>query len=157
MKRLLATVALAAGVAAFTAGCWPYTESKTPVSAPTGGPTPASSTVASPTNQPPNSAGLSGTWTGTWGNQTPDQSTGTFTLTWSQNGNNLAGTITITGTPCLSGGSITGSVSGSTITFGAVQGEVEVKYSGSIAGQSMSGTYQTDCGNAKGTWNAVKK
>jgi hypothetical protein len=34
---------------------------------------------------------------------------------------------------------------------------VNVAYTGTIAGNSMSGTYSTDCGNARGAWSATKK
>ncbi len=75
---------------------------------------------------------------------------------WQQQGSQLSGTITISGTPCLTGGSITGTYNGSTITFGAVQGQASVAYVGTVAGSSMSGTYSTPCGNAKGNWTAKR-
>lgn len=163
--RGIATLALAAGVALTSAGCWPFQSGG--ANPPSGGgapPTAISSATAPPSapptaapTTPPVPAGLAGTWSGSWANQTPDRSTGGFTLTWAQNGATLTGSITITGTPCLTGGSITGSVNGSTITFGAVNGEVTVRYVGTVSGTTMSGTYATDCGQARGTWTAAKK
>jgi hypothetical protein len=105
----------------------------------------------------PSSSGLSGQWVGTWANQTPDHSTGALSLTWTQTGSALAGTITIDGTPCLSGGSITGTVIGNAIQFGTVSGQVVVNYTGQISGATISGTYETDCGNARGSWTANKQ
>lgn len=101
--------------------------------------------------------GITGTWPGSWANTTPDSSKGSFTIEWMQSGSSLQGTISIQGTPCLDGGSIGGEVHGDTIEFGAVKGQVLVKYTGTIKGDSMSGTYETDCGNAEGTWEASKK
>ncbi len=69
----------------------------------------------------------------------------------------MKGTITIAGTPCLSGGSVTGSLKGAAISFGVVAGRVQVSYDGTINGSRMSGTYATDCGNARGDWEATKK
>lgn len=114
---------------------------------------------SAPSEEAPEDIDLSGTWAGTWANTTPDQSTGTFTIEWEQGlASDLEGTITITGTPCLTGGKISGSLKGQDITFGAVQGAVEVAYEGSVNGDgsSMSGTYSTSCGNAQGTWEATK-
>jgi len=112
--------------------------------------------VTGATTTPPNqSAGLSGTWSGTW-KDTTDPAEGTVKLTWQQSGSVLDGTITIAGTPCLSGGHISGALSGSTIRFGVVKGAVEVAYTGSVSGTTMSGTYTTSCGNAEGNWEARK-
>jgi hypothetical protein len=154
MTSLCRAVA-AIAVVVVTTGCWPVEESKAPpaVAAPSAPATTAPTTTA----PPPPSTSLSGTWAGTWANQVPDQSTGSFTVTWTQNGNALTGSITISGTPCLSGGSITGSVNGATISFGAVQGQVTVEYSGTVASTTMSGTYATDCGKARGSWTATRK
>ena len=98
---------------------------------------------------------LSGTWSGTW-KDTTDPAEGTFKLTWQQSGPTLSGTITIAGTPCLGGGQIAGALNGSTISFGVVKGAVEVAYTGSVSGTTMSGTYTTSCGNAQGNWEAKK-
>jgi hypothetical protein len=160
-RRAFATVAIAASIFV-NSSCQP---SKTPHNSGGGGnQTPPAATQtqttppAPPPTTPPNqAAGLSGTWTGTWANSVPDHSTGAFTVVWTQSGANLSGTITITGTPCLTGGSITGTVGGSTISFGAVNGQVHVDYTGVISGSTMAGTYATDCGNARGSWQATKK
>jgi hypothetical protein len=118
--------------------------------------TAATNTAAATTAPPVNGAGLTGTWNGTWTNTTPDHSTGTFRVSWVQAGSRLTGTITINGTPCLSGGTIDGTVAGGTISFGAVKGQVNVAFVGAVAGSTMGGTYSTGCGNAKGTWRAGK-
>lgn len=108
------------------------------------------------TAQPEPVSGLGGTWSGTWANSTPDDATGTFEIAWTQDGTKLSGTITIDGTPCLSGGTITGKIRGNAINFGVVEGQVEVNYAGEVEGDTMSGTYATSCGNANGDWEATK-
>jgi hypothetical protein len=122
---------------------------------PSATPTETSSAEPSRSVEPP-AADLSGTWQGTWANTTPDDSTGTFQLDWAQEGAKLSGTITISGTPCLAGADITGKVHGKQIYFGIVSGQVEVNYTGTVSGDSMSGTYATSCGNAEGDWEASK-
>ena len=115
------------------------------------------SEAPSDTGSPQPSIDLSGTWQGTWANSTPDTSTGTFVVTWHQNGADLQGTITIAGTPCLDGGSVTGTLRGTdSINFGVVSGQVEVNYAGTVSGDAMSGTYATTCGNAEGDWQATR-
>lgn len=48
---------------------------------------------------------------------------------------------------------VNGNVAGSAITFGAVGGVV---YSGSVSGNSMSGSYLVPGGGGSGTWSATK-
>lgn len=104
-------------------------------------------------------APLSGRWSGTWSNTTPDDSTGTFELDWKLDHSLLKGTIEIDGTPCLDGGNVTGALTFDQINFGAVSGQVEVAYTGTVDqnGKSMAGTYQTTCGDAHGTWEATRE
>jgi hypothetical protein len=104
------------------------------------------------TAQAPAAGGLSGTWSG----QYSGAFQGTFTLIWQQAGSNLSGTITLAA-PNLTL-PITGTVDGGAIRFGTV-GSAATTYSGSVSGNSMSGTYQTQTGNgttAGGPWSATK-
>lgn len=115
----------------------------------------ASGTTSSPATDTPPEASLAGKWVGTWANSKPDHSTGTITILWKQKGDSLSGTISISGTPCLTGGSITGKLRpGGSINFGVVQGQVEVNYAGLVKGDRISGNYATTCGNAEGEWKA---
>ena len=165
IRRVAAAVALATAVLLTGTACWPFDSG--PVQQPPpngGGPTNGLTGTTQPSTPPPATTpptqaatGLSGTWSGHWANSVPDQSTGSFTISWTQSGDQLSGTIVINGTPCLTGGSITGTVHGSSITFGAVHGEVSVDYTGAVAGNTMSGTYATDCGHARGAFTASKK
>ena len=92
-------------------------------------------------------AGLSGSWSGKYGGAYQ----GTFTLTWQQSGTTLSGAIKLSSV----GGSVSvhGTLNGNTITFGTV-GSTVITYTGTVSGNSMSGTYQTPGGG--GTWSATK-
>jgi hypothetical protein len=114
-------------------------------------------TAATPTITPTTSAqsattavpatGLSGTWSG----QYSGAYQGTFTLTWQQSGTTLTGSIKLSSPAATV--PITGNVQGNTIRFGAVG---TVTYSGSVSGNTMSGTFQVPTGSGSGTWSATK-
>lgn len=100
---------------------------------------------------------LDGTWTGTYeSSATSDR--GTVKIDWKQSGQQLAGTIVVSNTPCVSNGTISGTVSGTTIAFGAVKGATTIAFTGTLSGKTIFGTYKADasCGNATGTWSVVK-
>ena len=109
----------------------------------------------------PSTLDLSGKWAGTWKDTSPDTATGDFTLTWTQSGHTLAGTIAINGSRCISAATLNGAITGNTISFGVVKGQETVSFTGTIgAGNtSLSGSYQAgpSCGNAKGVWTATKQ
>jgi hypothetical protein len=116
---------------------------KAPVNTPGVSHTPsqASSSVPAPAG-----ADLSGTWSG----QYSGTFSGTFTLNWQQSGSTLSGTIDLS-----TGGTdtINGTVNGSSIQFGTV-GSAAITYTGTVSGNSMSGTYKTPAGG--GSWSAHK-
>ena len=87
---------------------------------------------------------------GKWSGSYSGAFSGTFTLHWKQTGLRLRGAITLSNP----GGTytITGSVKGKTIKFGAVG--VGATYTGSVKGRSMSGSYKTPQGG--GPWSARK-
>jgi hypothetical protein len=140
-SRLLLTAAMSL-LAVMAVGC---SSSKTPRTT-----TPTLSTATSGA-QPSTTAVATGGLSGTWSGQYSGASQGTFTLTWQQSGSNLSGTITLSD-PAVTL-PINGSVDGGAIRFGTV-GSVGVTYSGSVSGNSMSGTYQSETGN--GPWSATK-
>jgi hypothetical protein len=117
--------------------------------------TPSSTTppisAATSSAQPSTTAAATGGLSGTWSGQYSGASQGTFTLTWQESGSNLSGTITLSD-PAVTL-PINGNVDGGAIRFGTV-GSVGVSYSGSVSGNSMSGTYQSQTGD--GPWSAVK-
>ena len=95
-------------------------------------------------------SGLSGKWSG----QYSGAFAGTFNLNWHQSGSKLNGFIQLSN-PGTSQ-PINGSVAGSTIRFGTV-GSSAITYTGTVSGNSMSGTYQVhDSAGSKGNWSASK-
>jgi hypothetical protein len=100
------------------------------------------------TAAPGQTSSIAGTWAGTYSGAY----SGTFTLHWRQTGSKLRGSIALSNPHGTYG--VTGSVSGSTINFGAVT--AGATYSGSLSrsGKSMSGHYRTRRG--VGSWSARK-
>ena len=94
----------------------------------------------------PASGRLSGLWSGMYSGAYQ----GTFILNWKQSGSSLSGKIKLSSPGVTLG--IRGKVSGdNSIQFGAVG---FVTYSGSVSGNSMSGTYRSP--RRGGTWSATK-
>lgn len=94
----------------------------------------------------PAATALPGTWSGHYSGAFK----GTFTLHWRLSKSTLIGTIKLSypsGTY-----SVTGSVHGSAIKFGAVG--AGATYTGTVSGKSMSGRYRTPQGG--GAWSAKK-
>jgi hypothetical protein len=116
--------------------------------------TTAAPTTASPPGSPPGGVDLTGTWNGTYG--AGDQVAGTFTVEFTQTGNQVSGTIDIQGSPCVSQGEISGALSGNQITFGAVEAEQSISFTGEVSGDHMSGDYSApDCeAGTSGNWEA---
>jgi hypothetical protein len=146
---LLSGLLLTAVLAAMTLGC-SSTKTAPPTVPPATNPS-VGTAAATATAQTSTAGGLSGTWSG----QYSGAFQGTFTITWQQSGSNLSGTITLSAPAATL--SITGTVDGGAIRFGTV-GSLAVTYSGSVSGNSMSGTYQTQTGNGStgGPWSATK-
>jgi hypothetical protein len=133
-----------------------------PVESPTAPPVGASPTTASSTAEPAATGTITGTWKGTWSSTKYVGLTGTFTLNFQQSGSTLSGTIEIAGTPCISSASITGTLSGTDITFGFVNGAEAVSYTGTWTGPDMAGTWVVGQGSGagctadSGTWKATR-
>jgi hypothetical protein len=83
-----------------------------------------------------------GTYSGTY--------SGTFVLNWHQSGSKLSGTIDLSTAGRVP---VNATVDGSSIKFGTVGGSA-VHYTGSVSGDSMSGSYTTAGGD--GSWTAHK-
>jgi hypothetical protein len=101
-------------------------------------------------------ADLSGNWTGTWTAGSGDS--GTWTLLFTQDASgNVSGSLTLTGTVCGGGGSITGTVSGCKVKFGvATTSLCQIDYQGTISsdGNTLNGTWTASGGGLTdtGTW-----
>lgn len=143
-------VALAGLTVVLLAACSASTSTDTPTATtaqtapPTTTPTPPPTATPTPA---PAAVDLSGSWSGTYSGPF----TGTFTLTWSQSGPSLNGTIQLSSPQRTL--HISGNVSGSGISFGAVG---VVTYTGTVSGTSMSGSYTDIANGQSGTWSASK-
>ncbi|MGA8522129.1 MAG: hypothetical protein WB807_03650 [Candidatus Dormiibacterota bacterium] len=127
-------------------GCSASTTSGTPTSAATSTPTPIP--TPRPTAGPTPPPDLSGTWTG----QYSGPFNGTFALRWTQNGSALSGSIALSSP--RDNLQISGNVTGSSISFGAVG---VVTYTGTVSGFfNMSGSYTDIANGHAGSWSATK-
>jgi hypothetical protein len=126
-----------------------------------GDPEPSQTTTAptatpgSPAGSPPGGdVDLTGEWNGTYG--AGEQVAGTFTIEFEQTGNQVTGTIDIQGSPCVSHGDISGALSGNQITFGAVEAEQSISFTGEVSGDHMSGDFAApECeAGTSGDWEA---
>ena len=139
--------ALAACGSSTTGGSPTPTGTSTATAPPTTVPTAVPTATPTATQAPP-AEDLSGTWSGEY----TGPFNGTFTLVWTQTGNALNGTIKLSSP--ADNLDISGNLTGSTISFGAVG---VVTYTGTVASSTaMSGSY-TDLANGQtGSWNATK-
>jgi hypothetical protein len=107
----------------------------------------------------PTAAGLiEGSWSGTWGVEgSPDA--GTFFMEITPAGDGFEGAIEIQGSGCVSGGTVAMGLEGDRITFGVVDAEREISFTGTVSGDRMSGTWN-DGGSCPpphdGIWEAVR-
>lgn len=115
-----------------------------------------------PSAGPSAPASIAGTWNGTWASDQYVGLTGGFTLNFVQRGSSLSGTITINGSKCISGATISGQLSGNKISFGAVKGAETVAYEGTWSGAAMGGTWAVtqasggECTMDSGSWQAAR-
>ncbi|HEY5521266.1 MAG TPA: hypothetical protein VIK08_11460 [Candidatus Limnocylindrales bacterium] len=102
-------------------------------------------------------AKVAGPWRGTWRSAKFASTSGTFHVTFQVNGSSFSGTVSVS-TQCVSQGTVSGSVVGNKIKFGAVQGNELVTFDGTVNGDTMGGTYHTGkgCGTDNGTWSASR-
>lgn len=78
-------------------------------------------------------------------------------MTFQVAGSRLSGPIHINNSTCVSDGTVTGTVSGSRINFGAVRAAQQISFTGVLSGDTLSGTYSApSCGGEKGTWTATR-
>jgi hypothetical protein len=105
---------------------------------------------------------LTGRWDGAW-ESTRYSVNGLLTTQLVQSGAALTGDVTILGSGCTAGGTVSGTVSGATVIFGAVAAgdEEQTNFVGTMSGdgKTMSGTYEVTsgpCGRDIGLWSVIK-
>jgi hypothetical protein len=111
----------------------------------------SSAPKAKAASAPKSTSALAGKWSGTYSGAY----NGTFKLSWHQTRSHLHGTITISNPGNTL--PINGTVNGTAISFGTV-GSTAITYTGTVSGNSMSGTYKVATGNGStgGPWRASK-
>ena len=136
------------------------TPAKTPATTPSVAPPlvttePTTAPTAAATQK---STGIAGDWSGTWQSGRAKSVKGTFHVTFNQTGEAFTGSIQVSGSECVSNGTVSGTLTGNAISFGAVQAEETIAFDGTVDGNSMSGTYTSGpaCGNDHGTWTATR-
>jgi len=122
--------------------------------APTG---PTETTGPTAATGPTGAAVLEGTWSGTWDTDIP-QVKGTFSWTIEATPSGFTGTIDIQDTSCVSNGQVDIALDGDTITIGSIQAEQPITFTGTVSGDTMSGTYDASaCPPPNtGSWEAVR-
>ena len=147
LLTVIPVVSLLAGCSASTTTGTPTVAPATSAATPTATATPTAAPTPTPTASVATVVPLGGTWNGTYSGKY----SGTFVLTWVQSGAGLVGTIALTSPNTTL--HITGNATGSSINFGAVG---SVAYTGTISGNTMSGTYVEAGGGGNGSWSAMK-
>ena len=106
---------------------------------------------------------MTGTWAGTWQNE-PNWGTanGGSTMKLIQAGTYVRRQTDVTEPTCIRHGTVSGTVNGSSISFGFVAtGVRDIKYDGTISGDQMSGTWTAEACEVTvqidGSWAASRK
>jgi hypothetical protein len=101
---------------------------------------------------------IGGTWHGTWASSVYERVHGTFRATLVQTGQHFTGNVDIGGSRCVSGGTTSGHLDGNHIRFSVVQAETAVHYTGTLSGNTMTGTWRASgCANDEGRWSASRQ
>lgn len=108
----------------------------------------------------PPTVNVSGNWSGSWLSSNGVSGGAITFLPLMQNGSMLSGQINFTGSPCFSGGALSGVVSGSGFTGSLTAGSIRVDVDGTVTGNQMNGTYDTvnagACTGDTGTFTASR-
>ena len=95
-------------------------------------------------------------WSGTWTNTSPDSATGSLEIAWAQQGSTLEGILAMDGAACFTAGGMQGTIDGEAVAFDVVARDA-VSFEGTIAGDSVSGTFSMSCDGSEGTWQATRQ
>ena len=94
---------------------------------------------------------LSGNWKGKWESTADKKYIGSISANIIHNASSINGNATITNSPCLKGGSISGTTeSGNNISFGVFSGGNTIVFTASYTANTISGTYVITAGNCAG-------
>lgn len=107
--------------------------------------------LAACTSAPASGDSLAGEWSGTFtSNILPGQG-GTIQASLTQVGSSISGSVTLTGSPCLRNGQVSGTAGSDGASFGAVEGDDRVNFEARLASDDvLSGTYSVPAGRCAG-------
>ena len=102
---------------------------------------------------------ITGTWSGTW--QSGGGGGGNLTfVSLLQTDSMVTGSVSFTGSPCFSGGAVSGEVCGDTFIGSLRAGNISVDFDVTVTGDQMNGTYDVDnagaCTGDTGTISATR-
>ena len=149
IRRPLLAAAVVLLPAVLASGCSSASGTTSSSSPAASAPTSAATTPASTPSVSSPTAAPVGALTGKWSGKYSGAYTGTFELTWIESSGTLKGTINLSTAGTLP---LNGTVNGSAITFGTV-GSTVITYTGTVSGDTMSGTYAV-AGSQNGSWSA---
>lgn len=102
--------------------------------------------------------GLDGTWTMHWLSRTGQG--GDATLTFTQVGDRVSGSVRFNGSPCFAGGQFDGTLQGSDLAGAVTAGGIRVEIQASVTASSLDGSYDAvnagACTGDTGTFSATR-
>lgn len=105
---------------------------------------------------PPSTGSIAGAWNGTF-TVTGQPGQGTFTVTFATAGSALTGKIHINNSTCVTDGTISGTLNGNQINFGAVRAAQKISFTGALVGGTLAGAYSAPaCPGRSGNWAATR-
>jgi tetratricopeptide (TPR) repeat protein len=109
----------------------------------------------SPSAGQPSVLNLSGDWVGTWSDSSGTDS-GNISLSLIQNNTSVTGNVSITGSECISTGTLSGTASGNTLVSNIVTGSDTASFNANCTDTSMNGTLEVTSGPCAGdTWTVA--
>jgi hypothetical protein len=103
-------------------------------------------------------ASINGPWSGTWTSSRGGG--GSVQTTFTQDGSEISGSVSVGGSPCLSTGTLSGTITSSNVSFGAVSGSHGIQFTATVGTDAMSGTYIVSsglCAGDAGTFSLVRQ
>ena len=91
-----------------------------------------------------------GEWSGTWKRTSSPPTTGTMTVTFTQQGAKVSGSEQVVGSACLTTNDVRGTVTSGKIAWTVTEPGIKAKYAGTISGKKLSGKLTVTCSGAVG-------
>src|SRR5262245_9908339 len=159
LPRYLARTALVLSLAVPLLGCSDDTTDDAAGTSTTDSPASTVSSTAEDSSGGTTSApadGISGTWSGGWERTAPIPGNGELTLDLSDDGGALSGSVTVTGSACMTTHDVSGTPDGDTVPLAVSDGGITADYEATRDSTRLSGTMTATCpdvGTGTGTWS----